>query len=95
MKHAMTLLLCDGKLHYAPIGNNPGNIIDLGTSSHRYIRVKAAAKRLTSTCSGTGSGIWAIESQYCIMAYITRNSAEEAKLDVKWLKNTQAHSLWE
>jgi hypothetical protein len=45
MKHAMTLLLCDGKLHYAPIGNNPGNIIDLGTSSHRYIRVKAVAKK--------------------------------------------------
>jgi hypothetical protein len=30
MKHAMTLLLCDGRLHYAPIGPNPGNILDLG-----------------------------------------------------------------
>lgn len=33
MKHAMTLLLCDNKLHFAPIGENPQNIIDLGRSS--------------------------------------------------------------
>jgi len=30
MKHAMTLLLCDGRLHFAPIGANPLHIIDLG-----------------------------------------------------------------
>jgi hypothetical protein len=33
MKHAMTLLLCDNRLHFAPIGNNPQNIIDLGRKS--------------------------------------------------------------
>lgn len=33
MKHAMTLLLCDGRLHFAPIGANPLNIIDLGMKS--------------------------------------------------------------
>jgi len=37
MKHAMTLLLCDGKLHYAPISTNPLNIIDLGTRNLRYL----------------------------------------------------------
>ena len=30
MKHAMTLLLCAGRLHFAPIGAIPLNIIDLG-----------------------------------------------------------------
>ncbi len=30
MKHAMTLLLCDQRYHFAPIGDNPQNIIDLG-----------------------------------------------------------------
>jgi hypothetical protein len=30
MKHAMTLMLCGEKLHFAPIANNPQNIIDLG-----------------------------------------------------------------
>jgi hypothetical protein len=28
MKHAMTLMLCDGLLHFAPIGDNPQNIIE-------------------------------------------------------------------
>lgn len=29
MKHAMTLLLCGDRLHFAPIGDMPQNIIDL------------------------------------------------------------------
>jgi hypothetical protein len=33
MKHAMIVNLCGGKLHFAPIGNNPQNIIDLGTGT--------------------------------------------------------------
>jgi hypothetical protein len=28
MKHAMTLMLCNGLLHFAPIGDNPQNIIE-------------------------------------------------------------------
>jgi hypothetical protein len=28
MKHAMTLMLCDGLLHFAPIGDNPQNVIE-------------------------------------------------------------------
>ena len=30
MKHAMTLLLCGQRLHFAPIGESPQRIIDLG-----------------------------------------------------------------
>ncbi|KAK5163527.1 hypothetical protein LTR04_002472 [Oleoguttula sp. CCFEE 6159] len=33
MKHAMVLAVCGNKLHYAPIGENPQNIIDLGTGT--------------------------------------------------------------
>ncbi|KAE9377506.1 UMTA methyltransferase [Stipitochalara longipes BDJ] len=33
MKHAMTLLLCANRLHFAPIGDSPQNIIDLGTGT--------------------------------------------------------------
>lgn len=33
MKHAMTLQLCDGILHYAPIGDYPQNIIECATCS--------------------------------------------------------------
>lgn len=33
MKHAMVVNLCGGKLHFAPIGDNPQNIIDLGTGT--------------------------------------------------------------
>jgi hypothetical protein len=29
----MTLLLCGDRLHFAPIGNNPQNITDLGRNS--------------------------------------------------------------
>lgn len=31
MKHAMVLLLCNQKLHFAPIGDRPQRILDLGT----------------------------------------------------------------
>jgi hypothetical protein len=30
IKHAMTVMLCGGKLHFAPIGENPQAILDLG-----------------------------------------------------------------
>lgn len=40
MKHAMMVNLCQ-TLHFAPIGDNPQNILDMGT----------------------GTGIWAIESE--------------------------------
>jgi hypothetical protein len=43
MKHAMMVNLCQ-TLHFAPIGDNPQNILDMGT----------------------GTGIWAIESQISI-----------------------------
>jgi hypothetical protein len=33
MKHAMVVNLCGGKLHFAPIGDHPQNIIDLGTGT--------------------------------------------------------------
>jgi hypothetical protein len=42
MKHAMVANLCGGRLHFAPIGDNPQNILDMGT----------------------GTGIWAIESEW-------------------------------
>lgn len=41
MKHAMVKLLCGQKLHFAPIGSYPQEILDMGT----------------------GTGIWAIESE--------------------------------
>jgi len=41
MKHAMVVNLCGGRLHFAPIGENPQNVLDMGT----------------------GTGIWAIESE--------------------------------
>ena len=31
IKHAMTVMICGGKLHFAPIGENPQAILDLGT----------------------------------------------------------------
>lgn len=33
MKHAMIISICGGKLHFAPIGDHPQNIIDLGTET--------------------------------------------------------------
>jgi hypothetical protein len=31
MKHAMTVMLCGGRLHYAPLRDDPQSILDLGT----------------------------------------------------------------
>lgn len=33
MKHAMVKLLCSQKLHFAPIGDNPQEILDIGTGT--------------------------------------------------------------
>jgi hypothetical protein len=33
MKHAMVVNTCEGKLHFAPIGKYPQNIVDLGTGT--------------------------------------------------------------
>jgi hypothetical protein len=33
MKHAMVVNLCGGQLHFAPIGENPQNILDMGTGT--------------------------------------------------------------
>ncbi|KUJ15270.1 S-adenosyl-L-methionine-dependent methyltransferase [Mollisia scopiformis] len=33
IKHAMVVNTCDGKLHFAPIGKHPQNILDLGTGT--------------------------------------------------------------
>lgn len=32
MQHAMVMLLCDGKLHYAPL-HNPQSVLDIGTGT--------------------------------------------------------------
>jgi hypothetical protein len=33
LKHAMVLNLCGGRLHFANIGENPQNILDMGTGT--------------------------------------------------------------
>lgn len=33
MKHAMMVNLLGGKLHFAPIGKNPQNVLDMGTGT--------------------------------------------------------------
>lgn len=33
IKHAVVVNTCEGKLHFAPIGGHPQNIIDLGTGT--------------------------------------------------------------
>lgn len=36
MKHAMMLELTDGKLFYAPVGDNPQHILDIGTGTGKW-----------------------------------------------------------
>lgn len=36
MKHAMLMELCDGELFYAPIGENPQKILDIGTGTGEW-----------------------------------------------------------
>ncbi|KAG4433674.1 hypothetical protein IFR05_010842 [Cadophora sp. M221] len=33
MKHAMVVNLLGGRLHFAPLGDNPGNVLDMGTGT--------------------------------------------------------------
>ncbi|KAF3911158.1 hypothetical protein AA313_de0208686 [Arthrobotrys entomopaga] len=36
LKHHMSTLLFDGKLHFAPVSRNPQRILDLGTGSGKW-----------------------------------------------------------
>lgn len=38
MKHAMMMELTDGKLFYAPVGDNPQEILDIGTGTGRFCK---------------------------------------------------------
>jgi hypothetical protein len=62
MKHAMVVNLCGGRLHFAPIGDNPQNILDMGT----------------------GTGIWAIESECFFSAKIYVGIRREALMELQW-----------
>jgi hypothetical protein len=44
MKHAMLMELTDGKLFYAPIGNNPQKILDIGTGTGEFYCANPWAK---------------------------------------------------
>lgn len=33
MKHAMTVAVCGDKLHFCPLGEHPGRVLDLGTGT--------------------------------------------------------------
>ena len=33
LKHTVLVNLCGGRLYFAPIGDNPGNILDMGTGT--------------------------------------------------------------
>ena len=53
MKHAMIVNLCGGKLCFAPIGENPQNVIDLGTGTGIWC--------MDSTSPIVYSQIWRLE----------------------------------
>jgi hypothetical protein len=53
------MLLTGRRLHFAPIGENPQHIIDLGKGHNS----KQRGHDLTWRAAGTGTGIWAISSK--------------------------------
>jgi hypothetical protein len=46
MKHAMIVNLCGGKLHFAPIGDDPQNIVDLGTGTGIFVWIVGARRKV-------------------------------------------------
>lgn len=50
MKHAMVVKLTRGKLHLAPVGDHPQNIIDLGTGTGIWAIESKCQKALTKPC---------------------------------------------
>lgn len=60
VKHVMTLMLFNGHLHFAPIGEHPQNIVEYVTFRfHHHV-----SEHLLRDCSlGTGTGLWALDSR--------------------------------
>lgn len=48
MKHAMVKLLCSQKLHFAPIGNHPQEVLDIGTGTGIWAIESGLPSRRTS-----------------------------------------------
>lgn len=48
MKHVMMLEMTDGKLYYAPIGEHPQKVLDVGTGTGEYPRAAAPASPATN-----------------------------------------------
>ena len=69
MKHAMMKLLCSRRLHFAPIGDNPQQILDIGT----------------------GTGIWSIESEYCLPVQSRCSMLTNTQ---QWVINSPALRSW-
>ena len=58
MKHHWFKIVMNGKLHLAPIGENPGRILDLGVS---VLLAPEHRTRFSLTNLQTGTGIWCVE----------------------------------
>jgi len=61
MKHYMLMQLCDGQLFYAPIGDLPHMILDIGTGSGELYK---SSSHISSQCPDKlcdPPGVWAIE----------------------------------
>lgn len=63
MKHAMMLELMDGKLFYAPIGDTPQMILDIGTGTGEFFCLSVAFFGLEPADERISCeiGIWAID----------------------------------
>ena len=66
MKHTMLLELMDGQLFYAPIGDNPQQILDVGTGTGE--KPCALVMSIANVCGLTWhrhcTGIWAIDGLF-------------------------------
>jgi hypothetical protein len=73
MKHAMMVNLLGQRLHFAPIGDNPQNVLDMGT----------------------GTGIWAIESEFCTTTkdQTRRRHCDRVTTEMRW-RGTADATQW-
>lgn len=94
MKHAMMLELTDGELFYAPIGDNPQSIMDIGTGTGESAlgRLDIGTQRL-NVWSVFAKGIWAIDGEPTLLFVMTAASSLLFKYSLRKHRYPNYHEL--
>lgn len=58
MKHHITMLLTEGRLHLAPIGNSPHRVLDIGTGTGNSLQIQSTRIQFLTSNRYLANRVW-------------------------------------